>query len=169
MELGAKYRFLQETKTRPMVGVFPHIEIPFGNERQGLGAGHVQILVPLWLQKSYQHWTSYGGGGYLFNAGAPDGDTWLLGWEVQNDLTEHLMLGGEIFEFIPVAGFSQAETNFNLGGQVNFDDEHHLLFSAGKSIHGNTAFMAYLGFQWTFGPAETKMEPEMPAPRPRRF
>ena len=104
MELGVKYRFAQETGQLPMAGIFPHIEIPFGSESRGLGAGHAQILIPLWLQKSYKHWTSYGGGGYLLNAGAADQDSWLAGWEIQKDLTEHLMLGGEILAD-PGAGF----------------------------------------------------------------
>ena len=30
-ELGVKYRFVQETKTRPMVGTFPLIEVPTGD------------------------------------------------------------------------------------------------------------------------------------------
>ena len=163
-ELGAKYRFVEETERVPMVGTFPLVEIPFGNEHQGLGAGYTQIFLPVWLQKSYKHWTSYGGGGYWINAGAHDQDQWLLGWEIQNDITDHLMLGGEIYSYIPVDPAVPAQVNFHLGGQVNFNDLNHLLFSAGRSISGDTDFSAYLGWQWTFGPAESKMGPETPAP-----
>jgi hypothetical protein len=168
-ELGIKYRFVEETENRPMLGLFPHLELPTGNSNQGLGTGYLQLLAPLWLQKSWGHWTTYGGGGYDIFFNAPEKNYWLFGWELQKDLSEHLMLGGEIFTNTDFHPGKSTQVKFNLGGQVNFDDAHHLLFSAGKSISGDTDFMAYLGFQWTFGPGESKMEPEMPATKPRRF
>lgn len=39
-ELGIKYQFLQESLNRPMVGIFPLVELPTGNSRHGLGSGH---------------------------------------------------------------------------------------------------------------------------------
>jgi len=38
-ELGLKYRFIQEADHRPMVGVFPMLEIPTGDAGRGLGNG----------------------------------------------------------------------------------------------------------------------------------
>jgi hypothetical protein len=40
-DLGFKYRFIQEDKngSTPMVGVYPHIELPTGSQAEGLGAG----------------------------------------------------------------------------------------------------------------------------------
>jgi len=65
-ELGFKYRFIDEDKdgSRPMVGVFPFLELPTGNENRALGAGSVRAYFPLWLQKSFGDWTTYGGGGF---------------------------------------------------------------------------------------------------------
>ena len=86
-ELGAKYRFIQETGKRPQVGVFPLIELPTGDEHRGLGNGRVQVFLPLWLQKSFGPWTTYGGGGWWYNPGQDHRDFWRIGWEVQRDLT----------------------------------------------------------------------------------
>ena len=47
---------------RPMIGVFPLVEAPTGDARRGLGAGHTREFLPLWLQKSFGGWTTYGGG-----------------------------------------------------------------------------------------------------------
>ena len=44
------------------------------------------------------------------------------------------------------------------GGLFNFSEEHHLLFSAGRDIHGPDRFLMYLGYQVTFGPREEKKE-----------
>ena len=65
-ELGAKYRFIEEDEDgwRPQVGVFPLLEAPTGNAQRGLGAGHAREFLPLWLQKSFGAWMTYGGGGY---------------------------------------------------------------------------------------------------------
>jgi len=66
-ELGAKIRFIKETKRIPEIGIFPFFELPTGNADKGLGVGATWYRMPLWLQKSWgqqdRQWTSYGGGG----------------------------------------------------------------------------------------------------------
>lgn len=151
-ELGMKYRFLQETKSRPMVGIFPLVELPTGNASRGLGGGNTPVFLPIWIQKSWGKWTSYGGGGRWFNPGAGNRDYWLTGWLIQRELNEHLTLGGELFYTSPSVENGREQFNFNVGGQYNFDEGHHLLFSAGRSISGDTEFMSYVAYQWTFGP-----------------
>ncbi|MGA7959293.1 MAG: hypothetical protein WCA26_19785, partial [Xanthobacteraceae bacterium] len=44
-ELGFKYRFVHEDDKglRPMVGVFPLVELPPGDQGSGLGSGHVRV------------------------------------------------------------------------------------------------------------------------------
>jgi hypothetical protein len=63
IELGIKYRFVQETKHRPMIGTFTMFEIPTGSAARGLGVGKTWYKLPLWVQKSFGPWTTYGGGG----------------------------------------------------------------------------------------------------------
>ena len=63
-ELGAKYRFVKETKHRPEFGTFTMLEIPTGSYAKGLGVGKVWYKLPVWVQKSWGHWTTYGGAGY---------------------------------------------------------------------------------------------------------
>jgi len=63
IELGIKYRFIQETKHRPQIGTFTMFEIPTGSAPRGLGVGKTWYKVPLWAQKSFGPWTTYGGGG----------------------------------------------------------------------------------------------------------
>ena len=151
-EFGAKYRLVQETPRRPMIGVFPLLEIPTGDAGSGLGAGHYRLFLPVWLQKSWGPWTSYGGGGYWTNPGAGNRNYWLFGWELQKDLSERLTLGGELLQTTPATQDGRSDFGLNLGGQYNLDEGHHILFSAGRSLRGDTEFMGYLGFQWTFGP-----------------
>ena len=151
-EVGAKYRIFEETDRLPQAGVFPLVEIPSGDRQHGLGAGHAQVFLPLWLQKSFGPWTTYGGAGYWINPGKDNRDWWFTGWLLQREITPALTLGAEIFHESPSEKAGDSDTRLNLGSIYNFSDTYHLLFSAGHTVQGPGGFQAYLAFQITFGP-----------------
>jgi hypothetical protein len=152
LELGVKFRFLQETDTTPMVGTFPLIEVPTGNRSRGLGNGQAQIYLPIWLQKSWGAWTTCGGGGYWRNQGNGNKDYWFFGWEGQRDLSKKLTVGAEVYYNTASTEEGTYALHFNVGAIINFTGEHHFLFSAGRDIHGDNLFSAYAAYLWTFGP-----------------
>ena len=154
-ELGVKYRFITPGKDdwRPQVGVFPLVELPTGDAKRGLGAGYTQVFLPVWVQKDFGKWTTYGGGGYWINPGPGNRNYWFTGWLLQRQVTDKLALGAEVFHQTSSMVGRGDTTGFNLGGVYDFTDHYHLLFSAGQG--GNAAAVAnptayYLGFQWTF-------------------
>jgi hypothetical protein len=154
-ELGVKYRFLRETDYCPQVGIFPLVEMPFGDSSLGLGAGHTAAFLPVWFQKSFGKWTTYAGGGYWFNkTAAGDKDYWQAGWELQRDISKGLTFGAEIFAFSPKTEGGSRETGFNAGAMINFNEEHHLLLSAGGDTDGPNTHFAYAAFQWTTGSSD---------------
>lgn len=153
-EGGAKYRFVHENDTTPQVGTFPIVHIPTGDSDRSLGGGHMTAFFPLWLQKSWGPWTTYGGGGYWINPSAGNRNFWQLGWLGQHDITKALTLGAEIYYFGKDADDSRDSTGYNIGGIFNLSEEHHVLFSAGCDLAGNNRLSAYVGYQWTFGPHE---------------
>lgn len=153
-ELGFKFRFLQEKKNQPMAGIFPLVEVPTGDEKRGLGLGRPAVFLPLWLQKSYGTWTLYGGGGFWHNPGEGNRDYWFQGLTAQCQTTKSLMLGLEVFHTTPQS-VGQADTiGFNVGGQYDFDEGHHLMLSVGTGFQGQDHGTAYIAYQWTFGPRE---------------
>jgi hypothetical protein len=151
MELGIKYRFIHETEVMPQVAIFPMLEIPSGNSNQGLGNGSLQVFAPVWVQKSWGPWTTYGGGGYWINNAPGSRNYWRYGWEAQRTINDTLTVGAEIFGNTPVVNDAGNRIGFNVGTIVNFSEEHHLLLSAGRDIHGDNNFSLYAGLQWTFG------------------
>ncbi len=155
-EVGAKYRFIQEDEGgwRPMVGTFPLIEIPSGEASRGLGTGHAQFFLPLWVQKSIGKWSTYGGGGYWITPGPGNRNWWYLGWQVQRQVLDNLAIGAEIFHETAKAADGRRETRFNVGLVYDFTENHHLLFSAGRGIQGPNELTTYLAYQFTFGPAK---------------
>jgi hypothetical protein len=151
-ELGVKFRFIQETEHLPQVGIFPLLEVPTGSERDGLGSGHVQTFLPLWLQKSFGAWTIYGGGGYGINPGTGNENWGFGGVVVQRQVTKSVLLGAEIYHRTTMEAGARDDTVFNIGTVVDFTEHQHLLFSAGRSIDGPTDFQVYVAYQFTFGP-----------------
>jgi hypothetical protein len=162
-EIGAKYRFLEEDKggATPMAAIFPLVELPTGSQPGGLGAGYLRAFLPLWLEKNFGDWTTYGGGGYWLNASARFGDRnfWYAGWTLQRKLTAHLTLGTELF--YQTAGSVQLPTNlpspanlgFNIGAVYDVDEHNHLLFSAGRGLLHATQtnlFSWYAAWQLTY-------------------
>jgi hypothetical protein len=157
-ELGVKVRFIQETQSAPQVGVFPQLEIPTGDADRGLGTGRLQTFLPLWAQKSFGPWTMYGGGGYGINPGRGSRDWTFLGLVTQCQVRKDVMIGTEFFHHTATQEGGRADTAFNLGTVIDFGDQYHLLFSAGRSIDGPTEFQAYVAFQITFGPGPSSSE-----------
>jgi hypothetical protein len=154
-ELGFKYRFIHEDRKgwMPQVATFPLLEIPTGDGGRGLGAGHVSAFFPIWVQKSFGKWTTYGGGGYWINHGNGDRDFWFVGWLLQRQVTDKLTLGGEIFYQTADAVDGKDSTAFNVGGFYDITAHNHILFSAGTGLQNASEtdqFSWYLGYQFTY-------------------
>ena len=173
-ELSFKYRFIEEQTNgfMPQVAIFPAIVFPTGDQRRGLGAGHISVFLPVWLQKSFGEWTTYGGGGYWVNQDEKTGDRnfWFFGWLLQRKVTEKLTLAAEIFhQTADKSGSSEssgfdldgsavtlgggASTGFSLGGSYDFDEHNHLLFSGGTGLQNASQTNLgswYLGWEITY-------------------
>jgi len=156
IEFGVKYRFIHEGDLLPQVGIFPIVVTSTGNKSRELGEGHVKVFLPIWLQKSWGPWTTYGGGGYWFNKDGDNKNFWQTGWEIQRQMSKTVTVGAEIFNTSPTANGESDRTGFNIGAIINFSEEHHLLLSAGRDIHGPNNLTTYIAYQWTFGPEEKK-------------
>ena len=151
-ELGMKFRFVQESKYLPQIGIFPLLEVPTGSESDGLGNGHLQAFLPVWLQKDFGDWTIYGGGGYGINSGAGHKNWGFGGAVVQYQIRENVALGGEIYHRTAMDTGGRGDTAFNLGTIIDVTGHQHFLFTAGRSIDGPTDFQLYIAWQFTFGP-----------------
>jgi len=156
IETGIKYRFVQETKHRPMIGTFVMFELPSGSYARGLGVGRTWYKLPIWIQKTKGPWTTYGGGGETVFAHVPGYRNYpFAGWLLQRDLGKKLTLGTEVFYHGP-EGLATAQTRpatmIDLGGYYKFRDPgFQLLFCYGHTAIGQKENYAYLGLYWTWG------------------
>ena len=148
-EFGVKYRFLEESAASPQIGIFPLIEIPTGDPAKELGQGSVQAYLPIWLQKSWGQFTTYGGAGFWYNPGT-DNRNWLFaGWEAQYDFSKTVTVGGELYYHTPDKRDGRSGAGFDVGGFINLSENHHILVSLGQSLRGENVLTGYLGFQYT--------------------
>jgi hypothetical protein len=165
LELGVKYRFV-ETKPDdwwPQIAIYPFLDLPSGDASRGLGTGSVHAFLPVWVQKDFGEWTTYGGGGYWMNPGPGNRDYWFTGWTLLRQVTESLQFGGEIYHqtrsTLSAPGSSgfpigtKDTTGVNLGGTYDFDTTYHLLFSAGTGLQNATRsndFSYYIALRVTY-------------------
>jgi hypothetical protein len=149
MEVGAKVRFLQEAGNRPQAGTFVIIDLPTGNSSRGLGEGHTRVFLPLWVQKSFGPWTTYGGGGVWLNPGTGNRDYVYLGWLLQRQIADGLAVGLEAFHTTPSTRDDVSETRFNVGAILDLSKTRHLLLSVGRGLQGPTRLQTYLAIQLT--------------------
>jgi hypothetical protein len=155
MELGAKYRFVNQSKYVPMIGTFDMLEVPTGSYAKGLGVGRAWYKVPIWMQKDWGHWTTYGGAGYYFVHQFQYRNFPFAGWLIQRDIGKKWTLGAEIYSH-GKEGFAtpqtQSSTMVDVGGYYYFRNPgFQLLFAYGHNIFGQTENYAYLGLYWTWG------------------
>jgi hypothetical protein len=158
-ELGVKYRFIPQSDTVPEVGVFAMIELPTGNYARGLGVGKTWYKLPLWIQKDFGPWTTYGGGGYQLVDQVGYRNFRYAGWLLQRDVGDKWTLGGEVWYHGP-EGLATPQTHsatmFDFGGYYYFSKPaFQLLFSVGHTVVGQAETYAYLGLYWTWGAKDT--------------
>ena len=55
VNVGYKYRFLEEKDFGRVVSIFPQVNCPTGNKKLGFGSGSTELLVPLEMEKHFCH------------------------------------------------------------------------------------------------------------------
>jgi hypothetical protein len=148
--MGVKYRFLHETNGWPQMAFYPQVNLPTGDATRGLGNGRAWYLLPVWLQKSWGPWTTYGGGGAALNSARGQRNYPFAGWLLQRDIGEHLTLGGELFAQGRDSDDDHAFLALNFGGSYKFNEHFSVLASAGHSVAGQANLFWYfgLGLNW---------------------
>ena len=156
IELGVKWRFLQETEHRPQVAFYPLVTLPTGREDRNLGQGNFGAFLPVWLQKSFgkpgREWTTYGGGGYGINPGSGKRNWGFVGILLQRQVTDSLSLGAEAFHRTAQETDRDGSTWVNAGAIYDVNETYHVIGSVGHNVQGDTGFQMFLGLRFNFTP-----------------
>jgi hypothetical protein len=146
-QVGFKYRFVHESDVSPQIAVYPQIQAPTGRSDDGLGAGHWRVFLPVWIQKSFGGWTTYGGGGWWRNPGQDNRNYTDWGWLVQRELAEGYSVGAEVFHQGSPAAGQHALTTWDLGFECVLAPHLQLVGSGGRVFQGGNGSQYYLGIR----------------------
>ncbi len=152
LTLAAKYRFLhaREGSWLPDAAIFPALTLPSGSRRSD--TGHASLFIPIWPEKNFGTWSTFGGGGFDANPGVGQRNYALLGWAVTRSFGERLNLGVEIYHQTPSNAGGMAQTNLGVGATFQMTKHWAVMASGGPDLEkpsrsGATAF--YVSLQFT--------------------
>lgn len=153
-EFGLQYRFVQETRNRPMIGTFVMTDIPTGNANLGLGSGGWSWKLPLYAKKTIAGWAIDGGGGESVSHNIPGALNYPFGGvQVTHDAGKRLTLGAELFshgrqEDDPASRYAAM---VDAGGffTPTSDEDFQILFAFGHSVAGQRETYGYAALYWT--------------------
>jgi hypothetical protein len=149
VELGVKYRFIDDKKAGFSAAIFPRAILPTASHSPG---EKTRMLLPLWLGKDFPGGTSlFGGGGYEFNPGPGNRNFWQAAVAVTHDLNKTVSIGGELAWQQPDTTDGTNQTRAGVGSIVKLSDHYALLVSGGPTWadhHIGYHFYAALGLDF---------------------
>ena len=149
--VGFKWRFLEETKNRPQVAVYPQVCLPTGNAARGLGAGAPCYVFPIAAEKNWGKWTAYANAGYFVQKDAGSPNFLYYGAAITREIADGLEIGIEAFGNSVGLSGAGPEDGFNVGAELQVSRSIVLLGSVGHSFRQDGDFLAYVGVQVLIG------------------
>ena len=134
VEIGVKYRFLDRRDDGWSAAVYPTLLLPTGDAGRGLGNGRAQLLLPLWVQRSFGPWVWDAGIARLINRASGARDSWFTGLLARRSFGDRFSLGAELFHHTATAVGERSTAGFNVGAMVSVSPNHNLLISAGRGV-----------------------------------
>lgn len=153
VELGAKYRFIHQDEKGwlPDVSLFPHVDLPTSSK--AFGNGRASVFLPVWAEKDFGRWSTFGGGGYAINPGPGNRNYWLTGWALTRKINDRLTLGGEIYHQTPDAVGQKSTTGVGAGLTYQLVEHFAFIASGGPALQNPTGAQQgsyYAGILFTY-------------------
>ena len=144
IELSAKYRFINDESDGFQIAAFPGISLPTASN--GMGAGRVTALLPVWAQMDCGDWSIFGGAGYALNPGAGTRNYWTGGVAVSRRISDRFLLGIEVDRQGADTTGGHSSTSLGLGMILQIKAPFRLLASGGPTIEDSTRNTGYHAF-----------------------
>jgi hypothetical protein len=149
LELGAKYRFMNDEKRGWQAAIFPRVILP--TAAKSLGSNRVRVLMPLWVQKDFGSTSVFGGGGYEINPGSGNKNFWQVGLAVTHDFSKTISIGTEVTWQSADTRGGDSTTGINLGVIQKLGGPYSLLLAAGPTFsQGESSYHGYAALALNF-------------------
>jgi hypothetical protein len=132
IELAAKVRLLHQESFGWDVSVFPRIFL--SSPSSAAPERHSSLLLPIWLEKDWNEWATFGGGGCVLHPGGAAKNSCLMGWAVTRQVLPRLQLGAELSHQTADSGGKRASTGIGAGARYDVSEHLHLVGSIGPGI-----------------------------------
>ena len=132
VELAAKYKFLHQDDSGLDVAFFPRLFLPAISANAG--KNHFSLLLPLFVGKSWDDWSTFGGGGCTINHGGGSQNFCQTGWTVTRQFTPKLNIGVEIYHETANTIGGKATTGLDVGAVYEINEIFHLMARVGPGI-----------------------------------
>ena len=130
VELGVKYRFIDDEKNGFSAAIFPRVILP----TSAIATGEkTRLLLPLWLGKDFGPTSVFGGGGYMVNPGAGNRDFWQVAIAVTHEFDKRFSAGAELTRQGPDTVGATAQTRAGVGTIIGLSEHYNLLLSGGPA------------------------------------
>jgi hypothetical protein len=151
VELAAKYRLLHQNDFGWDVSVFPRVFLPsdfnYGGER------HVSFFLPVWVEKDWGKWSTFGGGGCEIDNSGGSQDFCQMGWVLAREVFSGLQLGAEFVHQTANTKGGTATTSIGACAVYDLNAHYHLMAYVGPGLQNaaeNDQCSWYLAMQFTF-------------------
>jgi hypothetical protein len=151
IELAAKYRFLHQETVGWDVAFFPRVFLPSISSR--VGEDHPALLLPLWFEKDWGAWSTFGGGGCQLDHGSTSKDFCMAGWALTRQVLSDLQLGAEVVHQTPATKDGRVSTGIGAGFRYDIDEHYHLLGYFGPGLQNaveTSQYTWYASILFTF-------------------
>lgn len=157
IQLGWKYRFLEEDEHGFQASIYPQPLLPTGQEDFGLGNGRLELFLPVSVGKHFldDQLFVYAEAAHNVVFEDVDRDTWFFGVAAEWQISEKLEFVGEIADLVVPQSVGPDEPFFNLGFNYQFAKHVALQTAFGRSLgndhRGLSYFNSYIGLHITWG------------------
>ena len=151
VELAAKYRFLHQAQIGWDLAVFPRYILPSASSH--VGKQHSSIILPIWLEKDWDTWSTFGGGGCVIQHGSDLKNFCFAGWALTRAVVSRLQIGLELVYRSADAPGGRASTAMGGGLRYDISTRYHFLTSVGPTLRNaaeTTRYSCYASLLLTF-------------------
>jgi hypothetical protein len=141
VELAAKYKFLHQEEFGWDVAFFPRLFLP--SLSSDIGEHHASLLLPLFVGKSWDALSTFGGGGCTISHSH---NFCEVCWAVTYQLAPSFTLGAEIYHQGADAIGGKVSTGLGIGAVYDLTENYHLMASFGPGIQNAADTNRYTWF-----------------------
>ncbi|MEO7715055.1 MAG: transporter [Capsulimonas sp.] len=156
--VGAKWRFLEETKSAPQVAIDYGLKIPTASKSEGFGDGKYASNFGICAAKSYGHYGVGLAASYYMPGNALAKNCWSYSAACTCQVTERTSVGAQVYGGSPGADGARTNLGYLVGVSQTFAPDRNFSLQIGKSERGYADLTVFGCLEFILGKGRHKAE-----------